>query len=748
MNSNTNLWWIMAEKKAQKYGLFLGVFTPSMLTILGTIMYLRFGWVVGNAGMWNALLIVGVANVITFITALSVSSLATSQRVGVGGAYYIISRSLGLEVGGAIGLPLYLSQTVSLTLYCYGLSESISMLFGGGNPVAEVILTIISIILITFGALKATAIVLRLQVIILIAVGISIAALVAGADWSAPVIIPEGNYASKDVAGFWDVFAVFFPAVTGILTGLSLSGDLKDPERDIPWGTLGAVAVGLVLYMIIPVALAHHQNPEALRDDQLIWNSIAWGGAWLVWPGLLTAIISSAIGSILAAPRTLQALADDGVLPEFIGKTTDGEPKFAMYLSGGVALCAVALGDLNAVATVVTLFFLTTYGMINIVNVLEELSGNPSFRPRMRLPWWASLLAALGCFGVMFLINPWASFLAFALELLIYFILSRRALTTTWGDMRAGVMMALTRWTLLSQRQLDHHVRNWRPHILIFSSNVKKDLEPIRLASAFSQGRGITTVCSLRLGDLDDLGDLPEEAERNDAFLSSKGVRAFCEVDVADNFESGVVMVTQANGIAGLQSNTVVFCWPSAETFPLPLIRSMRRLDQLGKSLLVVRIDPDQFKTGENRKDNKTIGIWWSGAEENGDMMLLLAYLLTKSKDWSGYQICLKSILVSSDLEQAAVEQKKREATLHRICEQTRISASVEVVVKQDNESIATIIRRESQSCGLVMMGLGAPDLDEEEAFGEHLQKLAEDLPNLIFVRNSGPFRGALLRAE
>ena len=132
-----------------------------MLTILGTIMYLRFGWVVGNAGLFEALLIVGVANVITLITALSVSSLATSQRVGVGGAYFLISRSLGIEVGGAIGLPLYLSQAVSLTLYCFGLAETISMMFGWTSQILNMGLAIVFIILITLSALKATAIVLK-----------------------------------------------------------------------------------------------------------------------------------------------------------------------------------------------------------------------------------------------------------------------------------------------------------------------------------------------------------------------------------------------------------------------------------------------------------------------------------------------------------------------------------------------------------------------------------------------------------
>jgi solute carrier family 12 (potassium/chloride transporter), member 4/6 len=724
----------VTAQAARKYGTFLGVFTPSMLTILGTIMYLRFGWVVGNAGIYRALAIVLLANVITLVTALSVSSLATSQRVGVGGAYFLISRSLGLEVGGAIGLPLYLSQAISLTLYCYGLAEAIMMPFGVSNQPLEIGLAVLFIVLVTFGALRATAILLKTQVLILVFVGLSIFALAFGADWAAPIVVEEGNYGTAE--NFWGVFAVFFPAVTGILTGLSLSGDLKDPEKSIPWGTLGAVLVGFGIYLIIPIALAHHQDPAALRENQLVWTEVALGGGWLIWPGLIMAIVSSAIGSILAAPRTLQALANDGVLPRYIGKTTDGEPKFAMYISSGVALLAVMLGDLNAVATVVTLFFLTTYGMINVVNLLEELSGNPSFRPRMRIHWSFSLSAALGCFWVMFLINPVASMLAFVVEIAIYFVLSRRAMKATWGDMRAGAMMSLTRWSLLRQRNMEEHSRNWRPNILVFSSSAEKDLQEIRLASRFSQGRGIITVACLRIGDLDNLGGMEKEARESDRFLKENGIDAFCEVDVVPDLPSGILSVVQANGIAGLQSNTVVFGWPSTEEFPVDLTKSMRRLDRLGKSLLIVRMQK------ANYTKDPTIDVWWSGAKDNGDLMLLLAYLLTLDYAWQSSEIRLKTIV--DDIE----ELEERERALQRICNSTRIQATPRVVVRKEDESVPEVIRRHSAGAGLVFLGLSIPVEGEEIQFGRRLSRLVSGLPSVVLVRNSGPFRGELIKAE
>jgi amino acid transporter len=715
-----------------RYGTFLGVFTPSVLTILGAIMFLRFGWVVGNAGLVHTLMIVMLANVITMVTALSVSSLATSQRVGVGGAYYLVSRSLGLEMGGAIGLPLYLSQAVSITLYCFALGEALRFIWPG---IDVQLVAAGLVILITLGASRSTKAALKAQVFVLFAVGLSVVSLSMGANWGGDVVVPAANYLSENTTGFWMTFAVFFPAVTGILTGLSLSGDLRDPERSLPLGTIGAVAVGFVVYLIVPVALSLHTNVEELRNNPLVWMEVA-AFPVLILPGLVLAILSSALGSVLAAPRTLQALSDDAVLPRFLGKLKDGEPKFATLLSGGVALLAVGLGDLNAVATVVTLFFLTTYGMVNVVSSLETLVGNPSFRPRFRFHWLPPLAAAVACFLVMFLISPLAALVALIVEMLIYILLSRRALSTTWGDMRAGMHMALARWALLKHKEIDAHPRNWRPHILVFSSDVERDLTEIGLAVKLSQGRGIVTVASMRLGCLDDVADPQAEAAANDAILRKNGMVAFCEVDVVPDLESGLVTVVQANGIAGVQSNTVLLRWPRTEDFPEEVARVMRRFDALDKSLLVVSMD------SEPKERLRTIDVWWSGQEDNGDLMLLLAHLLSRSDGWRRSTITLKTIV------QDEAEILDRRRALKDICEGTRIGAKVEVVLQQKGESVLDTIHGNSQKASLVFLGLGLPEAGKEAEFGARLKEMVDGLDRVVLVRNSGPFRGKLIQMD
>lgn len=716
-----------SKPKRVYFGTFLGVFTPSILTILGAIMYLRFGWVVGNAGVGWTLVIVFLANVITLITALSVSTLATSMRVGVGGAYFLISRSLGLEVGGAIGLPLYLSQTISLTLYSYALAETIRFAWPGAPlmPFAALF-----VVLITAFAAKSTQLALKAQVFILVAVSLSLLSLFLGAKWGS-TLHTSGIYTDAP-GGFWQVFAVFFPAVTGILTGLGLSGDLKDPERSLPLGTLSAVGVGFVVYLTIPFALALHTDRNALIENPMVWLEIAAVPALIV-PGLFTAILSSAIGSVLAAPRTLQALAEDSIIPWHLGETVNGEPQKAIRISGAVALLAVMLGDLNTVAIVVTLFFLTTYGMINVVVALEEMVGNPSFRPRFRMPWTIALAAAAACFAVMFLIHPLASFLAITVEILLYLALSRRTLTAAWGDMRAGIHMSAARWLLLRKRSFEAHPRNWRPHILIFVSDMEKSLIVVRAALAFSQNRGIVTVATLLTSDQEpELSNISERNRVNEALLQQHGLRAFCEVDIVPDIETGMLTVAQANGIAGLQSNTIVLGWPDHDQL-VSTVRIMRKLDELGKSLLLLRL-----KEGALPK-HRRIDLWWSGREDNGDLMLLLAYLLTLGKGWRRAQIHLKTIVESVE------ERSDRISALEAISEETRIGAHPQVIVHTPGVPVRNIIQEHSQDAALVMLGLGIPKPEQAETFAEHLEALIEGLPSVVLVRNSGTFRGELL---
>jgi len=297
-----------------KLNTFLGVFTPSILTILGVILYLRVGWVVGNAGLLPALAIIGLANIISLVTALSVSAVSTNMSVGVGGAYYIVSRSLGLEIGGAIGIPLYLSQVLSVTLYSFGFAESLRILFPE-LPI-EIVAAIV-VLAVTLISVKGAELSLKMQIPVMVFIALSFISLFAGANFEVGSAVLWGGYETG--IDFWTVFAVFFPAVTGILVGVSMSGDLKNPQKSIPAGTLLAVITGFIFYLAVPVALAFSADKTTLLEDSLVWTKVAIV-PFLVLPGLWGAIFSSAVGSILAAPRTLQALANDRVRSLFFFK--------------------------------------------------------------------------------------------------------------------------------------------------------------------------------------------------------------------------------------------------------------------------------------------------------------------------------------------------------------------------------------------------------------------------------------------
>ena len=717
-------------------GTFIGVFTPSILTILGVILFLRTGWVVGNVGLVGALAVIILANLITLATALSVSSVATNMEVGPGGAYYIISRSLGVEIGAAIGLPLFLAQAFSITLYAYGLAESLQYVWPDlpQMPVAAV-----TVLLVALLAARGAGVALKLQLPIMAAIVLSILVFFFGVARSMPQSVDLfGRIA--DPAGFWTVFAVFFPAVTGIMAGISLSGDLKNPTRSIPRGTIVAVIVGFVVYIAVAIALALAASPRELVADPLIWFTIAGGVAFLIFPGLWGAIFSSAVGSVLGAPRTLEALVLDRILPvRFAARIGRIEgPGVPLLITTAIAFAAVGLGGLNAVAPILTMFFLTTYGMVNLVAGLERLSGDPSFRPTMKVHWIVSLGGAGACFWVMFLINPLVAAIALLVELGIYLLVRRRALTARWGDARRSALVSLVRSTVLQLRRLPEEPRNWRPNILMFTTDPDRDQATARFANWLVQDRGIFTVSQLVEGSIaDHVADLPNTVGDLNRSLERAGLTGFGEVEIVPDLGRGIVSVAQANGIAGIASNTVLFGWRERRDEMATVLGAIEELSLLHKSSVICRpVSQSLAPTG------RTIDVWWGGLQQNGDLLVLFAHLLSLDPGWRDATINIKSIATTEMMAERTVR------SLDEMIRAARIGAQFEVIRKPEDETILEIIHSRSKEADVVFLGLKEIGPGEAEEYVERLLQLMSGLRTVLFVRNAGQFRGQLLGVE
>jgi amino acid transporter len=670
------------------------------------------------------------------------------MRLGVGGEYYLISRSLGLTIGGAIGIPLFLCRALSVTLYSFGLTEVLSMIWPhaqlGPIPMQPIAAGLIVVVTLISG--KSAAIALRSQIPLLILVTVSILALAVGV-FTGPLKqpVPFKSVEGADISvGFWVVFAVFFPAMTGLAAGIGMSGDLKDPQRSIPRGTLLAVATGTLVYMTIPILLAitgrvtYRELADISTGTPPVWNRIAFLGGVLVFPGMCAAILSSAFGSALAGPRVLQALARDGLAPKFLARATkSGQPMLASLAAGGIALLAVLLGDLNAVAELVTIFFLTLYLSINLVCAVETWVNNPSFRPTLRVPWPISLLGAVAILAVMFLINHWACLAAITLELLVWLILRRKGLETSWGDVRAGFWGTMARLALQRLEQLRHDPRNWRPNVLLFANEIEDRADLVRLASSFHQNRGILTVCDVLTGRArQDMPEVQQRQERIEAFCEREGIVAFSEVDIVDDLDSGMIDIIQAHGIGGLRANTIVFGWPSTPSRQEQILRLLPTLDHLGKATLLLR--PGATALQRRRK----IDVWWRGLQNNGDLMLLLAHLLRCSPDWRGARICLRTILSNP------TSRPELETSMQRLIQSVRIDAEYEVIVKPEDETVMQTMHTAGRDADLAFVGLMTPKPGGEAEYAQRLESFTAKLPTTVLVRNAGPFAGQLIESN
>lgn len=684
-------------------------------------MYLRFGWVVGNVGLVGTLIIVTLSTAITFFTSLSIAAIATNAPVKAGGAYYMISRSLGVEIGGAVGIPLYLAQAFSVALYIIGFSESLTNVFPSLDIKLIGIITTIALGALALFSTKAT---IKSQYIVLAVIGVSLLSLLFGSPIESPDV-NEWSLKIREKAEFWKVFAVFFPAVTGIMAGVNLSGDLKNPARSIPKGTFMAVGVGYVIYMVLPIILANSASSETLIADTMIMRKIAfWGDAILL--GIWGATLSSAVGSLLGAPRILQALAADQVLPRslsFFEKESGAEriPRAGTIFTILLTLVCVYFGDLNLLAPILTMFFLTTYAVLNITAGLERFLRNPSFRPKFRVHWAFSVLGAIGCAMVMFLINATATFLAFMVIAVVFVWLKRRGFKSAMGGVRKGVLLSIIRYATL---RLDngHDAKSWRPNILVFSGAPTKRWHLIDFANVLSQRKALFTVATILSEDKIAQDKIHDYEKHIAEYLSTKNVSALVRVIRAVDPFVGAQHMVNAYGLGPMVPNTVLLGDTEDPSHYDTYAKMIEHIYQCKRNVLILH--NEENKSLQNVKE---IDIWWGGLKGNGALMMILGYLLKSGRIWSQVKINIKMVVPTPEAADSA------QRNLGEKLANMRVGFNTKILVMEEGETFWTILNRESKTCNLTMIGMAAPD----ENFREYFQTLKENTSEIgtkVFV--------------
>lgn len=687
-------------------------------------MYLRMGWVVGHAGLFQTLIIVTLSTGITSLTSLSISATATNMKVEGGGAYFMISRSLGVEAGAAIGIPLFISQALGISFYVVGFSESLQHIF---PEIPLVLVSVVVLILLTIVTFISVDLALRVQFGVFVVIVLSMAAFLYG-----PLEPPEftAKPFTGDTHGFWHVFAVFFPAVTGILTGVSMSGDLKNPGKSLPNGTLAAVLTGYVCYIAIPILLVWRVPEADLLENPLIMVEVSAFG-FLIYLGLWGATLSSALGSLLGGPRTLQALGKDSIVPKIFARSygKDGNPRTATVLTFLIALGGILLGDLNAIAPVLSMFFLTAYGVLNLSAGFEELIANPSWRPKFKVPWWASMLGAFGCFATMFMINPGATFIALFFTGAVYYFMQRRELKARWGDVRRGILMFLARYSIYSLADMKPHAKSWRPNFLVLSGIPTSRWHLVEFAHSITRGKGFLSIGAVLSNDPNNPRKINKIQTSISDYLRKRGIPALVEVSLAEKPMEGLRALVQSYGMGPLVPNTVVLGTSQNEKNRDSFIRLLHFVHRNNRNIVIVHQGAQPYV----HSSKKQIDVWWGRERQNAGLMLALGYMLLNNSHWVDAHLCLKSI-VGSETEAQAANRYLSEFLMGG-----RLEVGLEVLVREDwKGQLANTIQESSKESDIVFLGMRPPDdgesFEDYARYYEQVVKMAEGIPQVLFV--------------
>ncbi len=695
--------------KSRKFNTFAGVFTPDVLTILGVIMYLRLGWVVGNAGFFGAVIIILLAKAITICTGLSMSSMTTNIRIGAGGAYSIISKSLGLEAGGSIGISLYIAQTLSAALYIIGFTEGWLRVFPHHHHL--LVASGAWILLLTASYISAHF-AIKVQYLIMSIIGISLLSFFISPAEPVQNFNALGTF---EDAGFWKVFAIFFPAVTGIMAGANMSGDLKNPRRAIPLGTMTSILITMIIYISLAYFLAKIATPEELRTNQMIMVDKAfWGPA--VIAGIMGATLSSALGSMVGAPRVLQALAEQKTIPVsqfFAAKTKNNEPRNAIIFTGVIVEICLILGNLDFLAALITMFFLITYGMLNLVVFIQQSMKIISFRPTFNVPRIVPLIGATSCLFMMFLINPVFSFISVIIIIVLYVVLERKGLKAEWGDIRGGMFLVLAERASRIAMKFPRYQITWKPDLVVPIDNAKVWAGSLLFIRSITYPSGSIFAFTVTK---DQSGEAEDDLETLMVPLKEEGILVNSTLIQDNEFLHGAKLVLQTLK-AGVFRPNILFLTLGSKTDKDTIINELASHAHLHEMGVVILRQHPRMAFGMQ----KTVNLWMRDKSPNWHLAMLIT--LQTQLNWEGK---INLITVAKDKN----EERRLYYFLERLSDQARLPSLTDlyVLIGSFNQSLQSAPRGDVN-----IFGIG-----EKVPFQFMREAVELTKSSCVYVRDSG----------
>jgi amino acid transporter len=720
------------------------VFFTAISTILGAILFLRFGYATGELGFWGVMLILLLGHMVTIPTALAISEISTNQRVEGGGEYFIISRSFGLNIGATIGIALFLSQAISVAFYVIAFTEAFEPFFNWVSTkynlnlprqaISIPAMALLSLLILKKGAnlgVKALYLVVAILFISLVCF------FIGKTDYEMTTHTVLFSNSLKNLDNFFFVFAIIFPAFTGITAGVGLSGDLRNPGKSIPVGTIAATFAGMIMYVFIVWKLVISASPEDLSEHQLIMGKIALYGPIIIPLGLAASTISSAIGSIMVAPRTLQALGGDNSFPfknfnSYIakGKANTNEPFNASLITCIIAFIFVALGNVNAVAEIISMFFMVTYGSLCLISFLNHFGADPSYRPRFRSKWTLSLMGFIVSVWLMFKINWIYAILAIVMMIVLYFVINRvhrdrQGLETIFRSAIYQINRNLQVY-LQKQKELKKKLP-WRPSAICISKRSFDRENAFNLLNWISHKYGFGTYIHLIEGYFSSSSERKAKEMLKILIEKSEYKHSNIYIDtlVSPSYTSAIAQIIQLPGISGMENNMVILEFDRSDPSNLGQIIENIPLIRAGKNdvcILSSSKKPVKYKNG--------IHIWIRSVDIlNANLMILLSYIILGHPDWQKGSIKIFDVCKKEEVEET------REKLVNLI-EEGRLPISqknIEIIEADINLNIKDVIKSHSIDAGLTLVGFRAERMKHD---GKAFLEGYDEMGDILFVNS------------